>query len=57
MPSAREEGRGGGGENTRGGFSRSRLGASPRKIYTLNLASFQIEHPLRMQASSRFWLR
>ena len=23
---------------------------------TLSLASFQLEHPLRMQASSRFWL-
>ena len=28
-----------------------------KDMYTHSLASFQLEHPLRMQASSRFWLR
>ena len=40
----------------RGGTSKSRIF---EKIYTLSQVSFQlyVEHPLRMQASSRFWLR
>ena len=29
----------------------------PKDMHTLSLASFQLEHPLRMQASSRFGLR
>ena len=28
-----------------------------KDMYTLSVSSFQLEHPLRMQASSRFWLR
>ena len=28
-----------------------------KDMNTLSLASFQLEHPLRMQASSRFWLQ
>ena len=28
-----------------------------KDMFTLSLASFQLEHPLRIQASSRFWLR
>ena len=30
---------------------------SRKDMHTLSLASFQLEHQLRMQASSRFWLR
>ena len=35
-----------------GGTLKSRIS----KRYSFNQASFQLEHPLRMQASSRFWL-